>query len=163
MLITSIVVYRLLHLTFKKTNKKLASDSLNWQIFWYKIVHIQPFESSWCFKASFYIPENRLNSYTSRGFRMNISMKLVDHDNFLCFFTHIKSSSSTTRRELRQQFAACSGWRWQWWIQAWKGYRVFYPLEVVDRGSETQPQVGKKLNVQLSASMVNMRLLKVKG
>ena len=32
------------------------------------------------------------------------------HDNFLKFFTHIKSSSSTTRRELRQQFAACSGW-----------------------------------------------------
>ena len=29
--------------------------------------------------------------------------------------------SSTTSRELRQQFAACSGWRWQWWIQAWKG------------------------------------------
>ena len=31
------------------------------------------------------------------------------HCNFLYFFTHIKSSSSTTSRELRQQFAACSG------------------------------------------------------
>ena len=31
---------------------------------------------------------------------------------FFNFFTHFKSSSSTTSRELRQQFAACSGWRW---------------------------------------------------
>ena len=31
------------------------------------------------------------------------------HGTFLYFFTHIKSSSSTTSRELRQQFAACSG------------------------------------------------------
>ena len=30
------------------------------------------------------------------------------------FFTHYKSSLSTTSREFRQQFAACSGWRWQW-------------------------------------------------
>ena len=37
-----------------------------------------------------------------------------NNDNFLYFFTHFKSSSSTTSRELRQQFAACSGWRWQW-------------------------------------------------
>ena len=29
--------------------------------------------------------------------------------NFLQFITHIKSSSSNTSRELRQQFAACSG------------------------------------------------------
>ena len=28
--------------------------------------------------------------------------------NFLYFLNHIKSSSSTTSRELRQQFAACS-------------------------------------------------------
>ena len=48
-------------------------------------------------------------------FRRKISMKLVEiHGNFLIFFTHFKSSSSTTSRELRQQFAACSGWRWQW-------------------------------------------------
>ena len=37
-----------------------------------------------------------------------------NNDNFLYFFTHFKSSSSTTSRELRHQFAACSGWRWQW-------------------------------------------------
>ena len=36
------------------------------------------------------------------------------HSIFFWFITHIKSSSSTTSRELRQQFAACSGWRWQW-------------------------------------------------
>ena len=31
------------------------------------------------------------------------------HSNFLLFLNHIKSSSSTTSLELRQQFAACSG------------------------------------------------------
>ena len=31
------------------------------------------------------------------------------HGNFLYFLNHIKSSSSTTSRELRQQFAACNG------------------------------------------------------
>ena len=31
------------------------------------------------------------------------------HGNFPIFLNHIKSSSFTTRRELRQQFAACSG------------------------------------------------------
>ena len=30
------------------------------------------------------------------------------------FFTHFKSSSSTISRELRQQFAICSVWKWQW-------------------------------------------------
>ena len=33
---------------------------------------------------------------------------------FSLILNHIKSSSSTTSRELRQQFAACSGCRWQW-------------------------------------------------
>ena len=31
------------------------------------------------------------------------------HGNFLYFLNYLKSSSSTTSRELRQQFAACSG------------------------------------------------------
>ena len=31
------------------------------------------------------------------------------HGNLLKFLNHLKSSSSTTSRELRQQFAACSG------------------------------------------------------
>ena len=42
---------------------------------------------------------------------MEISMKL-DYQYmaiFFNFFTHVKSSSSTTSRELRQQLAACSG------------------------------------------------------
>ena len=38
---------------------------------------LEPFESSRCFKASFYIPESRLNFPTAKGFRMKISMKLV--------------------------------------------------------------------------------------
>ena len=47
---------------------------------------------------------------TTEGFRKNISMKLVHLCMviFLYFFTHIKSSLSTTSRELRQQFGACS-------------------------------------------------------
>ena len=37
-------------------------------------------------------------------------MKLLPkHGNFLKKFTRVKSSLSTTSRELRQQFAACSG------------------------------------------------------
>ena len=47
-------------------------------------------------KASFYIPENRLNFPTTKGFRMNIFMKLVYQymTTFFYSFTHIKSSSS---------------------------------------------------------------------
>ena len=49
-------------------------------------------------------------------------MKLLPiHANFPKFFTHFKSSSSTTSRELRQQFAACSGRKRKWEIQALKG------------------------------------------
>ena len=48
------------------------------------------------------------------------------YDNFLCFFTHVKLSSSTISRELRKQFAACGGWRWQWKIQAWKGWALVW-------------------------------------
>ena len=36
-----------------------------------------PFKPSRCIKASFHIPENRLNFPTTKGFRMKISMKLV--------------------------------------------------------------------------------------
>ena len=38
---------------------------------------VQPFKPSRCIKASFYIPENILNSPTTRGLRMKIPMKLV--------------------------------------------------------------------------------------
>ena len=37
----------------------------------------KPFKPSRRIKASFYIPENRFNFPTTRGFRMKISMKLV--------------------------------------------------------------------------------------
>ena len=37
----------------------------------------EPFKPSRCIKASFYIPENRLNFPTTKSFRMKISMKLV--------------------------------------------------------------------------------------
>ena len=36
-----------------------------------------PFKPSRCFKASFYIPENRLNFPTIKGFGTKISMRLV--------------------------------------------------------------------------------------
>ena len=36
-----------------------------------------PFKPSRCIKASFYIPENRFNFPTNKGFRMKISMKLA--------------------------------------------------------------------------------------
>ena len=38
---------------------------------------VQPFKSPRCIEASIYIPQNRLNFPTTKGFRMNISMKLV--------------------------------------------------------------------------------------
>ena len=37
----------------------------------------RPFKPSRCIKASFYIPENRLNCPTLKGFRTKISMNLV--------------------------------------------------------------------------------------
>ena len=55
------------------------------------------FKPSRCIEASFYTIENILDFFTANGF------------NFLQFITHIKSSLLTTSRELRQQFAACSG------------------------------------------------------
>ena len=59
-----------------------------------------------CIQASFHIPENRLNFPTTKGFRTKISKKLVCQymTIFFNFYTHIKSSLSTTSRELRQQF-----------------------------------------------------------
>ena len=38
--------------------------------------HLRPFKPSRCIKASFYIPENRLNFTTTKGFRTKIYMKL---------------------------------------------------------------------------------------
>ena len=41
-----------------------------------RFVNSCPFKPSRCINASFYIPENRLNSPMTRGFRKEISMKL---------------------------------------------------------------------------------------
>ena len=38
---------------------------------------LKPFKPSRCIKASFYIPEKRLNFPLTKGLRMKISMKLV--------------------------------------------------------------------------------------
>ena len=61
-----------------------------------------PFKPSRCIKASFYIPENRLNFSTTRGFRMKISMKLVYQymTIFLNFLIHYKSRIATAIRGL---------------------------------------------------------------
>ena len=50
------------------------------------------FEPSRCIKASFYIPENRLNFPTTRGFWMKISMKLVCQ-HMVIFFNFSLTSS----------------------------------------------------------------------
>ena len=51
-----------------------------------------PFKPSRCIKALLYIPENRSNFPTSRGFRMNISMKLV-YQYMTIFFNFPPTSS----------------------------------------------------------------------
>ena len=43
-----------------------------------------------CIEASFYIPENRPNSPTTKGFRMKISMKLFFH--YEAFFFNFSST-----------------------------------------------------------------------
>ena len=52
-----------------------------------------------------------LNCPTTKSFRTKIETGSTVHGTFLSFLNHIKSSPSTTNRELRQQLAACSGWR----------------------------------------------------
>ena len=46
---------------------------------------VQPFKPSRCIEASFYIPENRPNFHTTKGFRMEISMRLV-YQHMVIFF-----------------------------------------------------------------------------
>ena len=57
------------------------SSQLPWQRYgeirylrmWFSLVDVcQPFKPSRCIKASFYIPENRLNFPTTKGFSMKI-------------------------------------------------------------------------------------------
>ena len=51
-----------------------------------------PFKPSRCIKASFHIPENRLYFTTTKGFRMNISMKQV-YQYIAIFFTFSPTSN----------------------------------------------------------------------
>ena len=52
----------------------------------------KPFKPSRCIKASFYIPENRLNFPTTKGFRMDISMKLVYQ--YMVIFFNFQTTSN---------------------------------------------------------------------
>ena len=67
-------------------------------------------------------------------------MELCNNNNiFFSFVTHFKSSSSTTSRELRQQFAACSGLD--------QNSQLFiYPIS----GSQLFPDVRSQLHVIIS-------------
>ena len=68
----------------------------------------QPFKSSRCIKASFYIPENTLNFPTTEGFRTKIPMKLFYQYMAILFkfkphhiiFIHYKSRIATAIRGL---------------------------------------------------------------
>ena len=53
---------------------------------------LNPSKSSRCIKASFHIPENRLNFLTTDGFRRKISMKLVYQ--YMVIFVNFSSTSS---------------------------------------------------------------------
>ena len=56
------------------------------------ISRVYPFKPKRCIKASFYIPENRPNFPTNKGFRMKISMKLVFQYLTIFFNFQIRSS-----------------------------------------------------------------------
>ena len=59
---------------------------------------------------------NSLISWNLGGLKRWFLWNCFNNSNiFFSFVTHFKSSSSTTSRELRLQFAACSGWRCQYW------------------------------------------------
>ena len=87
-----------------------------------KVKRLNPLSPHDALKHHLHPWKHTLLSY-NQGFKNGniLETALPIHRNFLQFLNHIKSYSSTTSRELRHQFAACSGWRWQWKIQAWKG------------------------------------------
>ena len=58
----------------------------------YKGLNNLPFKPSRCTKASLYIPENRLNFPTTKGFRTKISMKLVYQ--YIAFFFDFQTTSN---------------------------------------------------------------------
>ena len=74
-----------------------------------------PFEPSRCIKASFYILENSLKFPTTKGFRREISMKLINNTwQLSLLFPPTLSHLHPLQVEICTAiFAACSGWRWQ--------------------------------------------------
>ena len=64
--------------------------------------------------------KNHLISRNLGIFKRKFLWNCFNDNDIFSFATNFKSSSSTTNRELRQQFAACNGWRWQWISQTWK-------------------------------------------
>ena len=72
------------------------------------------YEPSRCIKATFRIADKWPKFSKISSFRTISFMELVKIALFFTFVAHFKSSSFTASRELRQQFAACSEWRWQW-------------------------------------------------
>ena len=80
-------------------------------------VNPQPFGPSRCIKASFYIIISHHHFTSLKTDLISLQPRVLEwnffyetgspiHGNFLYFSNHIKSSPSTTSRELRQQFAA---------------------------------------------------------
>ena len=65
---------------------------LTMAFFKHVIAALKPFKPSRCIKASFHIPENRLNFPTTKGFRMNISIKLF-YQYMAIFFTFSPTSN----------------------------------------------------------------------
>ena len=63
----------------RKRMKVVLDCQVDYQILTFHPMNalVQPFKPSRCMKASFYILENRLNFPTTKGFRINIPMKLV--------------------------------------------------------------------------------------
>ena len=100
----------ILSLTCLKCGTSCANKKWKPEFMWHRRLRGQALTMQW---SIILYPENTLNFPKTDGFRIKMFIKPFYQYMaiFSNFFTHIKSSSSTTSRELRQQFAACSGWR----------------------------------------------------
>ena len=87
--------YQLLHMfypVYDAINRTASTYDVTKERTNLNIFNPQPFKSSRCIKASFYIPENRLNFPTTKGFRTKMSMKLV-YQYMAIFFAFPTTSS----------------------------------------------------------------------
>ena len=87
---------------------QLANASFGF--FWLLLYH-QPLNPHDTPKHHFCISQKRFNSLQRNPWKCNNNKNTFS--SFATHFNVFKSLSSTTRRTLRQQFAACSGWRWK--------------------------------------------------